>query len=250
MIIVDLSMSNTAAAAQTFSVYYLSEQAITIEFGREIAPHLLDAVSAFNILLHEQPFPGFETTIPAYATLTVLFDPFVVHGSGLAGKTCFEKVSGYLRGLVRQAKSEAAADVARITIPVCYGGNFGPDLNELAELHQMDTAEVIKIHSGAVYKVYMIGFVPGFAYLGGMDERLETPRKTTPRKNVPAGSVGIAGKQTGIYPLQTPGGWQLIGRTPVKLFDVSREQPSLLKAGDEVVFKQVTESKFEGFERG
>lgn len=229
---------------QTFSIYYLSEQALTLEFGNEITPHLLDAVSAFNHLLHRQPFAGFETTIPAYATLTVLYDPLAVAKSDLPGKTCFEKVSAYLLGLNNQKLVKAETTTSRITVPVCYGGAFGPDLQELANLLKMDTAELVKLHSEAVYQVYMIGFVPGFAYLGGMDARLEAPRKTTPRKSVPAGSVGVAGKQTGIYPLQTPGGWQLIGRTPLQLFDVNRTQPSLLKAGDEVVFKPITEAEF------
>lgn len=249
MIIVDLSMSNTAATAQTFSIYSLSERALTIEFGNQISLHLLDAVSAFNRQLHDQPFPGFETTIPAYATLTVVYDPLLVAASGLLGETCFEKISNYLTALNHQPKSKIETKANLITIPVCYGGDYGPDLQELADLRQMDIDEVISIHSQAIYKVYMIGFMPGFAYLGGMDERLATPRKSTPRKSVPAGSVGIAGGQTGIYPLQSPGGWQLIGKTPLKLFNVNRAQPSLLKAGDEVQFRKVSVSEFEVIER-
>lgn len=237
-------MSTTVARQHPFYIYYLSERALTIEFGQQIALHLLDAVNKFNTLLHQQPFAGFETTIPAYTTLTVLFDPVLVNRSGLPGKTCFEKAAAYLRQLNTQQKKAGDRATALVTIPVCYGGDYGADLEEVARLHQMDLADVIKLHSQAVYKVYMIGFVPGFAYLGGMDERLETPRKTSPRKNVPAGSVGIAGKQTGIYPMQTPGGWQLIGRTPLRLFDAGREIPSLLKAGDEVKFKPITEPEF------
>ncbi|MFD2874297.1 5-oxoprolinase subunit PxpB [Mucilaginibacter ximonensis] len=236
-------MSDTVSEP-VFSIYYLSEQALTLEFGNDITPRLLSSVSAFNHLLQQKPFPGFKTTIPAYATLTVLFDPLIVAKSDLRGKSCFEKVSAYLLGLNSEKLANEETTASRITIPVCYGGEFGSDLQELASLLKMDTAELVKLHSEAVYQVYMIGFVPGFAYLGGMDKRLESPRKTTPRKSVPAGSVGIAGMQTGIYPLQTPGGWQLIGRTPLQLFDVKRAQPSLLKAGDEVVFKPITEAEF------
>jgi inhibitor of KinA len=197
-------MRNATVLNQSLSVYYLSEQAVTVEFGQIIDAGLLDRVSKLNTLLYQQPFQGFSTTVPAYATLTVFFDPVLVGKSGLAGKNSLEKVSGYLQSLDRQEIAAVKRKVNTITIPVCYGGGFGPDLEELAKLHQLDVAELVRLHSAATYKVYMIGFVPGFAYLGGMDERLATPRKATPRKAVPAGSVGIAGQQTGVYPLQTP----------------------------------------------
>ena len=116
-------------------------------------------------------------------------------------------------------------------------------------MHQLSSQQVINLHAAATYKVYMTGFVPGFAYLGGIDERLATPRKATPRKAIPEGSVGIAGQQTGIYPLQTPGGWQIIGRTPLKMFDAGRHQPALLKAGDTVVFKPVNQDEFDQLTR-
>ncbi|WP_255547598.1 5-oxoprolinase subunit PxpB [Mucilaginibacter sp. dw_454] len=245
--VVALVMSSAIATEQAFSIYYLSECAVTLEFGQSINLQLLDAVSAYNQLLHQQPFHGFNTAIPAYTTLTVLFDPVVVSQADLSGATCFDKVSNYLQRLNQHQKELKETTATRIAIPVCYGSDYGPDLQEVADLHRLSIEEVIEIHSQAVYKVYMIGFVPGFAYLGGLDERLETPRKSSPRKKVPAGSVGIAGMQTGIYPMQTPGGWQLIGRTPVKLFDVNRAQPSLLKAGDEIMFTPITEKEFIDF---
>ncbi|MCC8426517.1 5-oxoprolinase subunit PxpB [Mucilaginibacter sp. UR6-11] len=229
---------------QTLRIYYLSEEAVTIEFGQVIDLHLLDRVSVLNMLLHQQPFAGFCTAVPAYATLTVFFDPLSVSRSDLPGKTCFEKVSGFLQNSNRLTKGEVHNAGNVITIPVCYDKNLGPDLEEVARLHKLSIEEVIHLHSAAVYKAYMIGFVPGFAYLGGMDDQLTTPRKATPRKAVPAGSVGIAGAQTGVYPMQTPGGWQIIGRTPVKLFDAGRSQPSLLQAGDQVIFKPVNRAEF------
>jgi inhibitor of KinA len=232
------------ATKPTFSIYYLSERAATIEFGYEIAEHLLDAVSGFNALLHQQPFAGFCTTVPAYSTLTVFFDPLMVSKSPMPGAGCFEKVSGYLNSLNQQKKMSKKTTGETVTIPVCYGGAFGPDLEELAGLHQLGVTDVIKLHTSAIYTVYMIGFVPGFAYLGGMDERLATPRKASPRPAIPAGAVGIAGQQTGVYPLQTPGGWQIIGQTPLKLFDATKPQPSLLKAGDKVVFKPINLKEF------
>ncbi|WP_439696762.1 5-oxoprolinase subunit PxpB [Mucilaginibacter sp. AW1-7] len=229
---------------KAFKIYYLSETAVTVEFGQQIAEELLNAVNSLNLLLHQQPFPGFNTTVPAYSTLTVFYDPVIVIKSDLPGAGCFAKVSGYLDDLKFQKKTAKPAGGDTITIPVCYGGGFGPDLEEVADSHHIGIAEVIKLHSAATYKVYMIGFVPGFAYLGGMDERLATPRKATPRKLVPAGAVGIAGQQTGIYPLDTPGGWQIIGQTPLKMFDRDRGQPSLLKAGDMVVFKAIDIQEF------
>jgi inhibitor of KinA len=178
----DLAMHSPIAAETSFTIYYLSEQAITIEFGQEIAGHLLDAVSGFNTLLQQQSFPGLVSTVPAYATLTVFYDPMIVMRSDLPGMDCFEKVSAYLQGLNIKSKSGKSIKGDIITIPVCYGAEFGPDLQEVADTNNLSGDEVIRLHSTAVYKVYMIGFVPGFAYLGGMDERLATPRKATPRK--------------------------------------------------------------------
>ena len=122
---------------------------------------------------------------------------------------------------------------------------MGPDLEYVAEFHHLTIEEVISLHSAAVYKVYMIGFIPGFAYMGGLPAKLDTPRKDSPRKAVPAGAVGIAGKQTGIYPLETPGGWQIIGQTPIKLFDENRQPPAFLKAGDRIKFEPISLSGFE-----
>ncbi len=224
---------------QTFTIYAISEKAVTIEFGHEIDETILQQISRFNNLVNQNPFHGFYTTVPAYTTLTIFYDPVRVISSGLPGADCFEKVFAYLTSLKSKKDSSATMADNTITIPVCYGGEFGSDLQEVADLHNLTIEKVIELHSAATYKVYMIGFVPGFAYLGGMPEILATPRKPTPRRKVQPGSVGIAGRQTGIYPLQTPGGWQLIGRTPLQLFNANRLQPSLLKAGDNVVFKPI-----------
>jgi inhibitor of KinA len=227
-----------------FEIYYLSEQAITIEFGNQISGDTLQQITGFNALLHQQPFQGFISTVLAYTTLTVFFNPSLVIKSPLPGKDCFTKVSNYLQLLKIEPSNQLTIPKNLITIPVCYGGTFGPDLEELASLHHLTTQEVINLHSSAVYKVYMIGFVPGFAYLGGMNSQLATPRKPIPRSSIPSGSVGIAGEQTGIYPLETPGGWQLIGQTPLLLFDAKRLQPALLKPGDEVKFAPISYREF------
>lgn len=229
--------------AQDIQIYSLTEQAITVIFGDEINEIVAEKISDFNLALHKNPFTGFRTTVPAYCTLSVFYDPMVVLNTGLPGADSFEKVSNYLKTIpIHKKNNLTAAD--RITIPVLYGGDFGPDLPEVSKHTNLSVEEIIKLHNKAIYKVYMIGFIPGFAYLGGMDERIACPRKAVPRTAVPAGAVGIAGKQTGIYPLETPGGWQIIGQTPIKLFDINHTQPSLLKAGDEVVFKRVNLQEF------
>jgi inhibitor of KinA len=149
-----------------------------------------------------------------------------------------------LKTELEQMEHTAAMNERNIVIPVCYGGEFGPDLKEVAQYHGLTEEEVIHIHSHGEYKVYMIGFVPGFAYLGGLSPKIATPRRTTPRTMIPTGSVGIAGGQTGIYPLATPGGWQIIGRTPLSLFRPNHRQPSLLRAGDIVRFQPITEKEY------
>jgi inhibitor of KinA len=194
----------------------------------------------YDHLLQPKPLPGMYQTVPAYASLTVFFDPMVLAASPLPGKTCFEKAREFLLAL---NETDAAQPVNKgssiITIPVCYGGPFGTDLDEVANFTKLDRDEIIKRHSEAVYKVCMIGFIPGFAYLGGLDALLRVPRKPTPVKVSP-GDVGIASVQTGVYPLETPGGWQIIGRTPLRLFDATRPQPSLLKTGDHVKFEPIS----------
>jgi inhibitor of KinA len=225
-------------------VYYaLNESSLTVVFGNTISSELAEKILWFDQAIHAAPFAGFRTTIPAYATLTVCYDPKVVIQSSLKGASSYDKVSGYLSGL---NPGELLKESARrlVSIPVCYGGELGPDLTIVAAQCKLSTDEVIALHSANPCNVHMIGFVPGFAYMGGMDRRLSTPRKEQPRSRVAAGSVGIAGSQTGIYSLDIPGGWQIIGRTPLRLFDAGREVPSLLKAGDQVVFSPISLAEF------
>ncbi|MGZ3755009.1 MAG: 5-oxoprolinase subunit PxpB [Mucilaginibacter sp.] len=239
-------MQAMAGVKSSFTIYALSEQAVTVSFGNTINEDIWQQVSHFNNLIHQNPFPGFVTTVPAYTSVTVFYKPVqVMLVDAMPGADSFARVSNYLKSLKDYASKKAAIEGEIVTIPVYYGGEFGPDLEEVAAANNLTAAEVIVKHSAAIYKVYMIGFVPGFAYLGGMPEELAMPRKATPRAVIPAGSVGIAGKQTGVYPLETPGGWQIIGRTPLKLFDTGRSSPALLKAGDQVVFKPIDVVEYE-----
>ncbi|SFA39336.1 inhibitor of KinA [Pedobacter suwonensis] len=225
-------------------IYGLSEKSLTVTFGTSIDNDLLDLITGFNQLLLENPFSGLITTVPAYTTLTVFYDPLTVKLSDLPGENCFEKVSEHLNKIAAIIIEKSNVIAHHLVIPVCYGGNFGQDLLTVAKTNNLTETEVIDIHTAGQYTVFMIGFVPGFAYMGGMDNRLSTPRKELPAAKIPAGSVGIAGNQTGIYPMETPGGWQIIGQTPLKMFDVNRKQPSLLKSGDRVSFKAVDQEEF------
>ncbi|MFZ2445373.1 MAG: 5-oxoprolinase subunit PxpB [Syntrophobacteraceae bacterium] len=203
---------------------------ISVEFGDRIDPEINARVRRLYSRLRSGRPPGILDLNPTYRSLFIQYDPWVCS---------FERLAGYIEECIESgdAPEEQAASVKEV--PVRYGGEFGPDLEEVAAFHGLGADEVVRLHHAPLYRVYMIGFTPGFAYLGGLDERLHTPRKSEPRKKVAAGSVGIADQQTGIYPIESPGGWQIIGRTPLRLFDPAREVPFLLQAGDFVRFTAI-----------
>ncbi len=229
------------------NIYALSEYALALEYGQEINAHVFQQVLCLDALLHQKPFPGFRTTVPAYATLSIYYDPRQLSRSPLPGINCFDKAATYIRTLAPMETAVAPMPSRRIVIPVCYESPFGPDLRSVAAYHRLTEQEVTDQHSKGIYQVCMMGFMPGFAYLSGLPASLSTPRKQMPLQAVPAGSVGIAGGQTGIYPLESPGGWQIIGRTPVTLFNASRPEPALLKPGDRVSFKAITIRQYEQY---
>ena len=198
-----------------------------VELGDEIDATLNRRVHDLTRLVEEQRIKGIVDLTPTYRSLLVHYD---------ATRTSSGQVSDAIRDLQDRKGAKSAEQPVVVHVPTLYGGGFGPDLEDIAERAGVPVAEAIEIHSSEDYLVYMIGFTPGFPYLGGLDERLATPRLETPRQEIPAGTVGIAESQTGIYPVASPGGWRLIGRTPLKLFDPSRESPSLLSAGDYLRF--------------
>jgi inhibitor of KinA len=183
-------------------------------------------------------FAGVRDVVPTYRTVAVYFDPLRVD---------YDRLLAHLeRTASRQTTGDAPA-AALVRIPVCYGGDHGPDLPEVAAYAGASEAEVVRLHAQVTYRVFMLGFVAGFAYMGTVDERIAMPRRATPRVRVPVGSVGIAGAQTGVYPAATPGGWRLIGRTPVKPFDATRADPFLMKAGDGVQFYTIGPEEYEAW---
>ena len=212
------------------------DSALSVEFGSVIDPLInLQVQALFTKLKAESP-EGVIDLVPTYRSLLVQYDPTVLSFNELQKRVfSFDDLS---KGVVETGGR-------LVEIPVCYGKEFGPDLQEVAAFLHLTEEEVIEIHSKVLYYVYMIGFTPGFPYMGGLDPKLFMPRKKVPREFVPAGTVGIADQQTGIYPLDSPGGWQLIGRTPVKLFDLGRKEPFYLKPGDRVKFKPISQEEFE-----
>ncbi|RPD45909.1 5-oxoprolinase subunit PxpB [Hymenobacter sediminis] len=225
-------------------LYPLGDAAVVLKFGESISEATHRTIQAVGASLDAHPFPGLLEYVPAFTTLTVYYDPWVVSQAGQQDP--YQRVSESLRQLLHQLPELPAPDAAPVVeIPVCYGGAFGPDLDLLSRYTGLAAEEVIRLHTEPEYLVYMIGFAPGFPYLGGMNERLAAPRKTQPRPLVPAGAVGIAGRQTGIYSLPTPGGWQLIGRTPRRLFTPEATSPSLLRAGQRLRFVPISEAEYQ-----
>ncbi|MHA4846366.1 5-oxoprolinase subunit PxpB [Flavitalea antarctica] len=223
-----------------------TESSVRICFGTSIDEMILRHITSTNEALHHKPFPGFIGSVPAYTTLTVFYDPLLVTARIESDELyAFQKVISYLKQVTASLSQASVTTEQRvILIPVCYGGSCGPDIEDVAEHNKLQVDEVIRLHAETIYTVYMVGFQPGFPYLGGMNKKLETPRRLHPRKIVPGGSVGIAGAQTGIYPLASPGGWQLIGRTPMPLFDPLSSSPVLLRAGNRIRFSAISYAEF------
>jgi inhibitor of KinA len=220
----------------------LGDHAITITVGESIDEATHRRVRAISAALDSRPVAGIVDQVPAFASLVVHYDPERVGGD--PGEPPYQRLVSSLTDLLAHVGDEPLPAPRTTEIPVCYGGELGPDLEDVARQHAMTAHDVIDIHTAGTYLVYMVGFMPGFAYLAGLDERLVTPRRTSPRTAVPAGTVGIGGQQTGVYPLVSPGGWNLIGRTPLRIFDVTRDEPALLATGDRVRFRAISLAEF------
>lgn len=228
-------------------IYPLSETAVTISFGDRLDDALHQQVLQLDQAIQQQPFAGWVENVPAYASLTVFYQPEKITATNRL--TPFEQVCKFLKAALDDVKKAVTLTPQVVHIPVCYEAPFAPDLDFMADFHGVSQETLIALHQQDTYKVYMMGFLPGFAYIGAVDEKLATPRKTTPRARVPAGSVGIAGRQTGIYPLDSPGGWQIIGKTPLKMLDWGKSDPFLLKTGDLVQFYAISKETFEQWEQ-
>ena len=212
------------------------DTSLTVEFGNEISEEINAQIRAFNIALDHSGIKGIVETVPTYRSLMVHYDPGVIAYGPLVKK---------LKGLLGQLDHIQIPPSDVLEIPVLYGGEEGPDLEFVAKHNGKTPEEVIKIHTSTEYLIYMLGFTPGFTYLGGMSDEIATPRLKTPRVKIPAGSVGIAGAQTGVYPIDSPGGWQLIGRTPVRMYDPDRAEPILPQAGQYIKFYAIDKAEYD-----
>ncbi|WP_337134340.1 5-oxoprolinase subunit PxpB [Priestia megaterium] len=242
-------MNQTATKASAV-ISPLGDSALVLTFGDSIQYDIHKQIKTCKDSIELNPFPGFIECVPAFTNLTIFYNPLEVVAAVKKKEkkefvSPFEVVSSIIQSKLENEHTEKELDHRTVSIPVCYGGEYGPDLEYVARHHNLTTEEVISIHSEGEYLAYMIGFAPGFPFLGGLSERIATPRRSSPRTSIPAGSVGIAGMQTGVYPISTPGGWQLIGQTPIKLFLPEQNPPSLLQAGDIVKFKPISKEEYQ-----
>lgn len=217
-------------------IFPLGENALTIDFGNEISLELNNRVLQFADFFARNNFAGFVETVPAYSSLTIFYDVFTVRKHFPAFQTAFEAVKAAVENALPALNDIELVEPRLIEIPVCFDAESALDLDSLAAENNLTSEEVIGIFLVRTYRVFMLGFLPGFAYMGEVDERIAAPRKPAPRLKVPRGSVGIAGRQTGVYPFESPGGWQIIGRTRQELFTPHAENPTFLRAGDLVKF--------------
>jgi KipI family sensor histidine kinase inhibitor len=230
-------MRTSAAEGPRFQC--ASDQSLIIYFSSQITPEAHRSIIRLLRLLESEPVDGIRNLHPAYCSVLVNFD---------ALKLKHQDLEAILHLYLARLQDVPLPKPRELEIPVCYGGEFGPDLGDVAAMHRMTPEQVVDLHCSATYVVYFLGFVPGFAYLGGLPEALITPRLSTPRRTVPGGSVAIAGNQAGVYPFATPGGWRLLGRTPLSLFRPEQCDMSLLLIGDHVRFVSISEDQFRALE--
>lgn len=220
---------------QNIKILPSGDSAILVRFGTVISEDLNRKVRKLSAQLTGKRIHGITELVPSYSDLMILYDPLIVS---------FKAIYRIIEKLLQEPWELQEVDSRLIEIPVCYEGSMGPDLEEVSRHTGLSTEEIIQIHTSVTYWVYLLGFTPGFPYLGGMNEEIACPRKSNPRQSIPAGSVGIAGNQTGIYPIDSPGGWQIIGRTPLRLFDSERKDIFLLRTGDRIRFKRIDNEYF------
>lgn len=223
-------------AAKSHKIFPLGDSALTVEFGNVISEELNQKAITFAAHFDQNTFPGYIESVPAYASATLFYDPVAVRKNFAEYSTAFDAVKHLAESALENPASDNAIAPRLVEIPFHFGDAASPDLEFVATTNNISMDEVIEIFLAKTYRVYMLGFLPGFSYMGELDERIATPRRDTPRTFVPKGSVGIAGSQTGIYSLESPGGWQIIGRTDNEMFSPKASDPCYLRPGDEVRF--------------
>ena len=218
-----------------FEYRIMGDRSVLVELGDEISPEVNRRVREFYVILLENPIEGLLEIVPAYRSLLIIYNPL---------KLDLVMIKNRMEDLQKKIGEIKIPEPKTLEIPVVYGGEYGPDMEWVSQYHNISVEGVIQLHTGTTYQVYMIGFMPGFPYMGELPEGLATPRRETPRTVIPQGSVAIAQRQTGIYPVESPGGWQILGRTPLKLFNPLHSPPTLLEMGDLVKFFSIGEEEF------
>jgi inhibitor of KinA len=229
--------------ASSYGIFPLGDAAISIDFGNVIDESINKRVLALFQWVQKNPLPGMIEAVPAYSSLSIFYDVVALRKNVPQNKTVSAWIKEEAEKLMQQHIDVGSAVSPVVRIPVCYDEEFGIDLSQIALEKKIDKEEIIRLHYSRSYRVFMLGFLPGFPYMGQVDERIAMPRKAQPAAVV-AGSVAIAGRQTGIYPLASPGGWSILGRTPLKLFDPDKERSTLLSAGDTVEFYSISKEEF------
>ena len=229
----------------TFRIVAAGDAAFIVELENRIDPVVNDTAIALANVIQTAAVPGVRDVVPTYRSVAIHFDPLRTDYDALVARVnrWMEDGSPNLEGTRRPYR-----DPSPVRVPVCYSGEFGPDLADVAAFAAVSEVEAVRLHTSRIYRVFMLGFMPGFPYMGIVDQRIAAPRLSIPRVRVPVGSVGIAGMQTGIYSVSTPGGWRIIGRTPLKPFDLSRAEPVLFKPGDAVQFYAIDPDEYARFE--
>lgn len=228
------------------SMFALGDQAVSVKLGEQPSPETSRSIRTLQSYLEEHPLPGMIEAVPGLTTIAIYYDPIEVARAAIISddSTPYHQICMYLERALALIDDEIVLPSRIVEIPVCYGDHYGPDLVEVVKINRLTVEEVIKLHSQVDYTVAILGFSPGFPYLEGMDHRISAPRRASPRIQIATGSVGIAGRQTGVYPIATPGGWNVIGRTPLRLFLPEQQPPTLLRAGDVVRFQPITEAEY------
>jgi inhibitor of KinA len=230
-----------------YTILPLGDSALMLDFGNIIDTSINNYVLTLFHHFKRKNIPGILDIVPAYSSLSFHYNVLTVRQSAANDLTAFETIKRSIEKELKEDLVQETIQQRRIGIPVCYSTVFAPDIEFIASEKNISIEKIIQLHTDQAYTVYMIGFLPGFSYMGEVNEAIAIPRKKEPRANVPAGSVGIAGRQTGIYPLESPGGWQIIGRTPLKIFDKEKADPVLLQPGDEIQFYSITEDEFKNY---
>ncbi len=233
-----------------FTIIPLGDSALILSFGNLIDEKINKRILSLFHKIKSLSIKGVKDVVPAYSSLAIHYDVLIVKQNTSGIKSSFEIMAEIINKIIDESDLNNENDLTtfrKIKVPVCYAEKYALDVKEISIEKCLSVNEIIQLHTGRKYRVYMIGFLPGFAYMGEVDEKIEMPRKAQPRLKVESGYVGIAGKQTGIYPLTSPGGWQIIGKTPLKLFNKESDDPILFQPGDEVEFYSISEDEFTNY---